>query len=108
MTQSSSDKRVVVGQLAGVYGVKGWLKVRSYTEPTENILQYRPWLLRTAHGLKELAVEEYKIRPQGIVVHFRGLDDRDVAAQLGRALIEVEKESFAPLEDGEYYWHQLH
>lgn len=107
MPVKPSDERIVVGQLAGAYGIKGWVKLRSFTEPAENILEYRPWFLRTCHGLREVIPDDYKTRPQGMVVHFNGVDDRDVAAQLGRALIEIDETHLAPLPDGEYYWHEL-
>lgn len=98
---------LVVGQLAGVFGVKGWVKVRSFTQPEENILDYGPWRLRTSSGVRTFEVDAYNLRPQGLVVHFKGVDDRDVAALLGRAEIEVDKAELPELTDGEYYWHQL-
>lgn len=107
MTAISEPKFVMVGQLAGVYGVKGWLKVKSFTQPIENIVSYRPWRLRTAHGLKEIEVDDFKLRPQGVIVHFSGLDDRDDAAQLGRAKIEVDVSQLSELDAGDFYWHQL-
>lgn len=107
MSELNGPGRLVVGQLAGVFGVKGWVKVKSYTQPIENILDYGPWRLLTQHGMLEMEVDEYKIRPQGLIVHFRGLDDRDVAAQYGRAKIEVDKALLPELEDGDFYWHQL-
>ena len=36
---------VVIGRITGVYGVRGWVKVFSETEPRENILGYSPWYL---------------------------------------------------------------
>ena len=75
-----SSVNLVVGQLAGVFGVKGWIKVRSFTQPEENILNYGPWRLRTSTGIRPVEVDAYNLRPQGLVVHFKGVDDRDVAA----------------------------
>ncbi|MEO1575718.1 MAG: ribosome maturation factor RimM, partial [Pseudomonadota bacterium] len=37
-----SAGRVIVGRLAGVYGIKGWLRVQSFTQPIENVLDYSP------------------------------------------------------------------
>lgn len=107
---SSDDlapERVLVGQFAGVFGVKGWLKVKSFTQPEENILDYSPWYLRTAHGLKRVEIDDSKVRPQGIIVHIRGLDDRDEAALMGRVKIEVAKSQLPDLSEGDFYWHQL-
>lgn len=98
---------LVVGQLSGVFGVKGWLKVKSFTQPEENILRYAPWRLRMPTGLKIVEVDDYQMRPQGLVVHFKGLDDRDEAAQIARLEIEVDKSELPELHAGDYYWHQL-
>lgn len=102
-----SSVNLVVGQLAGVFGVKGWLKVRSFTQPEENILDYGPWRLKTSSGMRAVEIDAYNLRPQGLVVHFKGIDDRDAAALLGRAEIEVDKAELPELPEGEYYWYQL-
>ncbi|TNF36614.1 MAG: ribosome maturation factor RimM, partial [Gammaproteobacteria bacterium] len=34
-----------VGKVSGVFGVKGWVKVYSYTDPMEGISNYSPWLI---------------------------------------------------------------
>ena len=34
------DELVVVGKITTVYGVKGWVKIHSFTEPMENIFGY--------------------------------------------------------------------
>jgi len=100
-------ERIAVGRLAGVFGIKGWLKVRSNTEPASNILNYQPWYLKTPHGLKVVEVDDASARPQGLVVHIKGYDDRDLAAALGKAVIEVEKQQLPELAAEEFYWHQL-
>lgn len=105
-----SDKRldlISVGRAAGVFGVKGWIKIQSHTEPHKNILNYTPWWLKTRHGVKSFEVDEVQVRAQDILVHFKGLDDRDVARQLLPAEVAVDKSQFEALEEGEFYWHQL-
>lgn len=99
--------RIAVGQLVGVFGIKGWLKVKSNTEPAENIINYKPWYLKTQHGLKEVEIDEYAFRPQGLMVHIKGCDDRDQAAALGKPVIVVDKSLLPELASQEYYWHQL-
>ncbi|HEY7774680.1 MAG TPA: ribosome maturation factor RimM [Marinagarivorans sp.] len=99
--------RIAVGHLVGVFGVKGWLKVKTNTQPAENIVSYQPWYLKTAHGLKVVEVDDYAFRPQGLVVHIKGYDDRDLSAALGKAAIEVDINQLPELESEEYYWHQL-
>lgn len=98
---------LVVGQLVGVYGVKGWLKVKSFTEPAENLLQYAPWYLALPTGLKPVQVQQSSFRPQGLLVKLVGIDDRDQAALLGRAEIRVDAALLPELDEGDYYWSQL-
>lgn len=98
---------ITVGRITGVFGIKGWVKVLSSTEPVEQILNYAPWWLKTRHGVKAVEIDEYLLRPQGLVVHIKGMDDRNEAEDLGRVDIAVEKAQLPELENGEYYWHQL-
>lgn len=101
---------LAVGQVVGVFGVKGWLKIKSFTQPEENLFQYRPWFLsREASGSQTQVVEvdDHQSRPQGFVAHLRGLDDRDAAELLVSQTIFVPSACLPELESGDYYWHQL-
>ena len=99
-----SAERVIVGRLAGVYGVKGWLRVQSYTLPIENILSYAPWAV---DGMSAVNVTEGKAHGKGLIVHLRGVDDRDVAAKLVGRDISVERSQLPTLDSGDYYWSDL-
>ena len=52
------DSPLVVGRVGGVHGIKGWLKINSYTRPSENILTYKPWLLAKNNIWQEINIEE--------------------------------------------------
>ena len=99
-----SGGRVIVGRLAGVYGVKGWLRVQSFTQPSENILDYRPWQLER-RGVVE--VEEGRPHGKGLICRLTGINDRDAAAGLIGLGIEVERSQLPALTPGEYYWQDL-
>src|SRR5690606_15220835 len=102
-----NNNLVTVGRATGVHGVKGWIKVQSFTDTPEKILDYAPWWLKTRHGAKLSEVGEYKAGTNMLLVHLRGLDDREQAKSLLPADIAVDKTLFADLQEGEYYWHQL-
>ncbi|MBD3658163.1 MULTISPECIES: ribosome maturation factor RimM [Marinobacter] len=105
MTQHPQE--TVIGRITSVFGVKGWLKVFSYTDPKDGILNYRDWTL--VHDGKRIParLEEGRRQGQGIVVRLKGIDDRDVALTYSGAEIRVPTEELPALPEGEYYWHQL-
>ena len=99
-----NDGRVIVGRVAGVYGVRGWLKVQSFTEPARNILDYAPWYLGAD---EEIDVDEGRLHGKGLIVHVAGIDDRDEAARLIGREISVDRARLPALADDEFYWSDL-
>ena len=104
---SKSDELVPVGRITAVYGVRGWVKVHSYTEPMDNILQFQQWWLRGDSGWETLEIDGGKRHGKGLIAHIKGVDDRDVAARFCQRDIAVSNAELPQLGEGEYYWHQL-
>jgi 16S rRNA processing protein RimM len=98
---------VNVGRVTALFGIKGWVKVHSYTEPQENLFEYHPWYLKTAHGVKKVEIDEVRPHGDAFVAHIVGIDDRDVASLYTAVDIAVESSLLPELGDGEYYWSQL-
>ena len=101
------DDLVVLGKITSVFGVRGWLKVHSYTEQPSQILEYRPWYIGR-HGQWQSA-ELTQGRQQGktIVVHLAGCDDRTLAESYRDMEIAVSQQVLPELQAGEYYWSDL-
>jgi 16S rRNA processing protein RimM len=97
--------RIVVGRIAGVYGVRGWLKVASETDPRDGILSYSPWLLGT--DARGWTVQEGRRHGKGLVVRLGGCEDRDQAAALVGQEIAVRREQLPPPAPDEFYWIDL-
>lgn len=98
---------VVLGRVSGVYGVSGWVRVHSYTDPRQAILAYRDCLLKTLEGVRPVRIGAGRTQGKGLVAHFEGTDDRDEAASLIDAEIAVPREALPELEEGHYYWADL-
>jgi 16S rRNA processing protein RimM len=107
MIHSGPDGLVPIGRVVGLFGIKGWIKVYSYTRPPEAILRYNPWRLRWGGEWTELAVAEGRKHGRGIVARLEGYENRDRAQGLIGADIALLKSQLPPLKAGEYYWAQL-
>ncbi|SDJ57394.1 ribosome maturation factor RimM [Microbulbifer yueqingensis] len=104
---STSGELVTVGRITAVYGVRGWVKVHSYTEPMDNILQFHGWWLRGEDGWEPLQIDGGRRHGKGLIVHIKDVDDRDLAARYCQRDIAISREQMPALAEGEYYWHQL-
>lgn len=100
-------KRVDVGRISGLFGVKGWVKVHSYTEPRENIVEFAEWILEHEGESRRVEVEAGHRHGRTVVAKLRGIDDRDAARGLIGAEIRVERAALPPCAPGEYYWADL-
>lgn len=103
----SAQQYIVVGEISGVFGVKGWVKVYSFTEPRENILNYSPWVLRKGSETKSVAVLDGSLQGKAVVACLSGITDRDLAASLGGYEIVIDDALLPEAEPGEYYWRDL-
>ncbi|WP_083627623.1 ribosome maturation factor RimM [Salinicola sp. MH3R3-1] len=105
--QGEETQHVVLGRLTSPHGVKGWLKVYSYSSPAEGIFDYPTWVL-SMHGERQTR-RLLDARPQGkgLVVRLEGIDTRELAEQWAGAEVLMEKTALPELDSGEYYWHQL-
>jgi 16S rRNA processing protein RimM len=75
-----AQKRVALGYVSAVHGVKGWVKIHSWTRPIEAIFDYQPWRLES--GKEPVGISEGRRQGKGLVALFPGIDDRDQAANL--------------------------
>lgn len=107
MSARESGEVTVLGRIASVYGIKGWVKIYSYTDPIENILTYSPWLLKIKGQWTPVKVEAGKQHGKGLVAKLAGVDDREIARTYNGIEIAVESDRLPELEEGEYYWSQL-
>jgi 16S rRNA processing protein RimM len=96
-----------VGAVFGVFGIKGWVKVFSYTDPRENILNYSPWHLDWNGERTAFMVTEGRRHGKGIITHLQGIDTREEAGRLCGARISIAREQLLPLPANQYYWSDL-
>ena len=106
--KAAPGKRVLLGRIHGAFGVRGELKLESFTDPVRGILGYQPWILRDARGVeRELAGARGRETAKGLVATLPGVDDRDAADALRGTEVWVPRAVLPPPAEGEYYWVDL-
>lgn len=98
---------VRLGRVVGLSGLRGWIKVYSYTAPREGIVGYRHWLLGCADDWREQRVLGGKRRGPCVTAQLKGVEDRESAAALLDLEIAVPRDTLPPLGAGQYYWTDL-
>lgn len=107
MVSKTDEKTIVIGRFGAPFGVKGWLKVNSFTVPEDNILAYQPWFADLKDGLTEIKLLDHRKHHKGIVVQIEGCEQKEETAFYRNASIAVKRSVLPELEDGEYYWSDL-
>lgn len=107
MSSGASEQIVTVGRVAGLFGVSGWLRIYSYTQPRENILGYGEWYLAAGGQWQPASLEQGQRQGKGVVAKLAGIDGRDQARQWLGSTIAVARSALPEPEAGEYYWVDL-
>ncbi len=101
---------VPIGRIAGPHGIKGWVKISSFTDPAQNVFGYAPWILRDPKGGRsttQVGVLESRAHGKGWVARLEGVADRNAAELLKGLEIVVDRESMPEPDEGQYYWADL-
>jgi 16S rRNA processing protein RimM len=90
------------------HGVRGWIRVRAFTESLDGLAKYGQWWLCGGGGSwVPWQVEAIELHRQGLAAKLEGCNDRDAAAALAKAEVAVPREAFPKVEAGEFYWDDL-
>ena len=107
MAEVSDTSTLTVGKVSGVYGVKGWLKIHSFTQPMQNLLDYDDFLLKQSGRWQALKFDQLRVHGKAIIGHIDGIDDRDQAKVFVGCELAIDSGALPELDADEYYWHQL-
>ena len=107
MPDGNDNSLVCVGKITSVWGIKGWVKVFSYTDPKENLFEYGPWLLRRNGKTRPAKLTGWRKQGKGMVAQVDDCADRDLAAELVNSEILADRSVLPELDPGEFYWSQL-
>ncbi len=104
---SQASETVVIGKIGAPYGVKGWVKINSYTDILDGIFDYAPWLLGQDGQGREFQVDQWRKHNNGLIAKLVGVESRDDAEAIKNLDISIKAEQLPPLEQDEFYWRDL-
>jgi len=104
---AAPEQALVVGRITSVYGVKGWVKLFSHTDPMQGIFDYTHWWLKTPSGWKVVELSQGCLPGRGLVASVEGYSDRDQVKDICGMDIYIDAAELPELDEGEYYWSQL-
>jgi 16S rRNA processing protein RimM len=104
---ATSEEFIPVGKISGAFGVKGWVKVYSFTEPRANILQYSPLFLSRQGEWVEIKLSGGHVQGKGLVMGIANVTERDQVQPLIGAELAIRKDQLEPAADDEFYWADL-
>lgn len=102
-----SEPYIKIGKVSGPFGIKGWLKIQSFTDPNSNILSYSPWYLRKGQEFKIVQLADGKLQGRSVVVKLVDVIDRDQAANFSGYEVCITQDQLPEIAEDEYYWSQL-
>ena len=105
MTNSSAT--LIVGKIGAPHGIKGWVRITSYTQELDGIFDFSPWLLTVQGQVKEYRVAEWKHQSKALIAKLEGVTTRDHAEAIKNMEISILEAQLPALEQGDFYWRDL-
>ncbi len=98
---------VVMGKIVAAQGILGWVKVQTYTEYLDSLLDYDTWYVGNEQAWRPVEVLEANVHGKVLVAKLEGIADRTAAERIRGQLIAVPRDELPEQEEGEYYWSDL-
>lgn len=99
--QKLPDDLVLVGAVAGAFGVKGEVRLRSFTAEPDAIVDYAPFF--HADGRPALTLKSWRSVKDGMAVIAKEVISREDAMALRNTKLYVPRAALPPVEEDEFY-----
>jgi 16S rRNA processing protein RimM len=94
---------IQLGFVGAPFGVRGWVKLRSHTDPPERLLDHRILVLGQGSVWQNYRIEASGRSGGALTVKLTGVEDRDQAQALRGAQVCVPRSELPPRDDREFY-----
>ena len=104
MSDAAREQLLAVGRVARAHGVRGRILLVPYNTSSDSLTRVTAlWLAAASAEPTRYEVTRSERTPQGYLIAFRGVDDRDAAEELRGREALVERSALPVPEDGEVY-----
>lgn len=109
MSDGAPSDPLIIGKIVGCFGIKGWVKIHSYTDPIENFLDFEACTIKRprSQGGEPLVFDVGHRQGKSLVAHIKGVDDRTEAEAYKGLEVSAVAGELPQLQAGDYYWRQL-
>ncbi|MEX2130182.1 MAG: ribosome maturation factor RimM, partial [Pseudohongiellaceae bacterium] len=106
-TPDRPDSLVTLGKIGKVHGIKGWLRLYSYTDPPAGISEYQQFSSVAAGVTRRFEMDQMIEQGRSLIAHFVGIDSPEQAREVIGLELQVPGKELPALPEGQYYWHEL-
>jgi 16S rRNA processing protein RimM len=103
MNPAYTEQKIIIGRFGSPFGVKGWIKVHSFTDPEENLLTYANWYISERNIWSLIKHDDYAKHSKGWIVHLVGYDTPEAVRFLASTDIAIAHSDLPPLAEEEFY-----
>lgn len=104
---TTQPEKILIGKFGSSFGIHGYIKVISFTEPKENIINYQPWLLKDKSDWRQVNYTEYKFHGNVILVKLPEFDTPEAVKVFTNKEIFMDETQLPKLDKNEFYWRDL-
>ena len=102
MNGGNENKYLECGKIINTHGVKGGIKIESWCDSPEVLLDLNKIYFKTGYGFEKRKIISSTVMKRHVMAYIEGVNDIDTAAALKETVIYADREDI-PLEDGDFF-----
>lgn len=103
----NEEDLITVGKILSTFGIKGYLKIFSFTDPRSNILNYSPIYISCKDEWIEAQISTGRLQGKSVAIKLNKLNRKSHLLPLIGAELAIKAKQLKPIEKSEFYWSNL-
>ena len=97
------QKYFEVGQIVNTFGIKGFVKVKPFTDDVERFEELKKVYICKKDKLEEVEIEEVKYHKDMVLLKIKGIEDMNEAEKLKGLYLKIDRKDAKKLPEGTYF-----